>query len=163
MHLNIVRPMFLLAVVLLFIGANAMWGSAAQDVTPSSHAVHPIVGSWVLSSNADIPPSVYTFGADGAVVGTSVEGTRHGAWRPTGERTALVTVAGLDEAGALVTVYAEISLDATGEGLEVTYYIEPEPEGNYNIMGQNVATGARIVAEPVGPIEMSPLASPAPM
>jgi len=81
-----------------FLGANAV----AQD--DAQTAGHPLVGSWLVTFPGDptIPPSLYTFGADGTVVGTSADGARHGSWAATGPRTADLTVVGLAGPGQAV-------------------------------------------------------------
>ena len=66
---------------------------------------HPLVGTWLLDTNADDPanaPDVIVFTADGAYISVDAEGfPNHGVWEATGERTAGLTIVspGMEEEG----------------------------------------------------------------
>lgn len=71
-------------------------GTTAQEATPTAMGGHPLVGTWLLDTNADDPangPEVAVFTADGAYISVDAEGfPNHGVWEATGERTAGLTI-----------------------------------------------------------------------
>lgn len=91
------RPRVVAVLFGLIALAGSVFGAGALAQDDEQSAGHPLVGSWMVSfpNNPATPPSLYTFGADGTVVGESADGARHGSWAATGERTADLTVLGL--------------------------------------------------------------------
>jgi hypothetical protein len=152
-----------LAVVAL-VAAGRPGPGAAQDAAP---AAHPIVGTWLLDTDAADPanaPEVAVFTADGAYVSVDAEEfTSLGVWEATGERTATLTIvtAGADEEGALFgtfTIRAAIEADASGDAFTAEYTGEfvaadGTASGEY---GPGSAAATRLAAEapgePVGPL-----------
>jgi hypothetical protein len=159
-----------LSVVLLGIeGFDLRTSATAQEATPSTMSGHPLVGTWLLDTNADDPanaPEVTIFTADGAYISVDAEGfPNHGVWEATGERTAGLTIVspGMEDevpfAGTFV-VRASIEVDETGDSFTAQYtgeFITPDgrESGEY---GPGKATATRITVEemgtPAGPIEV---------
>lgn len=146
---------------LLVLGAPLLGGRALAQGEGGVPEGHPLVGSWlILFPDAPLtPPSLYTFGADGTVVGDSDGGPRHGSWEATGDRTGAFTVVGLGEgpAGAvlgLVQLRGSIDVDEAGDAFTLAYYASavaadgallPE-EGPFTAAGQRI-----IVQQPTAP------------
>jgi hypothetical protein len=159
-----------LAVVLLGIaGFDLRTSATAQEATPSTMSGHPLVGTWLLDTNADDPanaPEVTIFTADGAYISVDAEGfPNHGVWEATGERTAGLTIVspGMEDevtfAGTFA-VRASIEVDETGDSFTAQYtgeFVAPDgtKTGEY---GPGTATATRITVEemgtPAGPIEV---------
>jgi hypothetical protein len=158
-----------LAVIVLGIaGFDARSGATAQEATPTAMSGHPLVGTWLLDTNADDPanaPEVTIFTADGAYVSVDAEGfPNHGVWEATGERTAGLTIVspGMEEeafAGTFL-VRASIEVDEAGDSFTAQYtgeFIAADgtETGEY---GPGTATATRITVEemgtPAGPIEV---------
>src|SRR5688572_9864175 len=155
----------------LLVGMIATMGRsiAAQEATPTTLGGHPLVGTWLLDTNADDPanaPEVVVFTADGAYISVDAEGfPTLGAWEANGERTALVTIVspGMEDeetfAGTFM-VRATIDVDEAGDAFTAQYtgeFVEPDgtETGEY---GPGTATATRIEVEemgtPAGPIEV---------
>ncbi len=141
--------MFVVTAVIVLAGARAL----AQEPSDSTH---PLVGAWLISFPDDptLPPSLYSFTAEGTVVGTNVQGTRIGSWQATGERTADMTVVGYATGparimAALVKVHAQIEVDASGNHLTVRYVITVGEGARAQTTGPFTAEGERIVVEPM--------------
>jgi hypothetical protein len=150
------------------VGFDARSSATAQVATPTAMGEHPLIGAWLLDTNADDPangPEVTIFTADGAYISVDAEGfPNHGAWEATGERTAGLTIIspGMEEnafAGMFV-VRASIEVDETGDSFTAQYtgeFITPDgrESGEY---GPGKATATRITVEemgtPAGPIEV---------
>jgi hypothetical protein len=129
---------------------------------------HPLVGTWLLDTNADDPanaPEVTIFTADGAYISVDAEGfPNHGVWEATGERTAALTIVspGMEEeafAGMFV-VRASVEVDETGDSFTAQYtgeFVTPDGIGTGEY-GPGTATATRITVEemgtPAGPIEV---------
>ena len=156
------------AVVLLgVLAVGRSVGTAAQDAAPGPAAGHPLVGSWLLDTDADDPgnpPSVAAVGADGTYVEVDVDGAAVGAWEATGERTASLTLVfpipdGQGGFAGTGKVRGSIEVDAAGDTLTATATFElVGPDGaSQGEFGPIRVTGERIVVEPmgtpVGPIE----------
>ena len=157
-----------LAVIVLGIaGFDLRTSATAQEATPATMSGHPLVGTWLLDTNADDPanaPEVTIFTADGAYISVDAEGfPNHGVWEATGERTAGLTIVspGMEEetfAGTFV-VRASIEVDESGDSFTARYtgeFVAPDgtETGEY---GPGTATATRITVEemgtPAGPIE----------
>jgi hypothetical protein len=157
-----------IAVVALGLIVTPGRGTTAQEATPTSLSGHPLVGTWLLDTNADDPangPEVTVFTADGAYISVDAEGfPNHGVWEATGERTAGLTIVspGMEEdafAGTFV-VRASIEVDQTGDAFTAQYtgeFVDPGgvESGEY---GPGTATATRIEVEemgtPTGPLEV---------
>jgi hypothetical protein len=142
--------------------------TTAQEATPATLSGHPLVGTWLLDTNADDPddaPEVTIFTADGAYISVDAEGLPSlGVWEANGERTALLTIVspGMEEeafAGTFL-VRAAIEVNAAGDSFTAQYtgeFVEPDgtETGEY---GPGTATATRIDVEemgtPAGPLEV---------
>ncbi len=134
--------------------------------TDAPSAGHPLVGAWLVDTNADDsndPPARVILGADGSLLQVQLGGIALGAWEPTGERTGALTLAAeiADADGAVTTFIVRASLEATADGQGwtaqgTTEYIGPDGVSSGQI-GPIPATATRITVEP-----MSPAASPEP-
>ena len=184
----------ILAVVLVgWVAFGRGGGTAAQDGTPGptvvatvdatapptedaetpaetpveTAGVHPLVGVWLLDTDADDPenaPEVVAFTSDGVYVSVDAEGAPSiGVWEATGDQTATVTIVttAADEEEGFVgtfTIRATAEVDAGGDAFTAEYTAEfvqadDTSEGEY---GPGTATATRITAEepgePVGPL-----------
>jgi hypothetical protein len=157
-----------MVVVALSLMVTSGRGSTAQEATPTAMDGHPLVGTWLLDTNADDPangPEVTVFTADGAYISVDAEGLpNHGVWEATGARTAGLTIVspGMEEetfAGTFV-VRATIEVDETGDAFTAQYtgeFVTPDGTrtGEY---GPGTATATRIEVEemgtPAGPLEV---------
>ena len=130
-------------------------GALAQDAgdTPEEHR---LVGSWLILFPDDpgAAASLYTFGADGTIVGSSAAGPRHGTWEATGDRTAAFTVLGLVGGPQLPVVgllrlRGTVEVDEAGSGFALTYSAETiAPDGTVSpASGPLTARGTRITAQ----------------
>lgn len=152
----------LVALVLIGLIALGQNGSTvvAQDATPGATTGHPLVGSWLLDTDADDPanpPSLARFSADGGYVQTDADGaTAIGAWEASGEQTATVTFLFLNAEGdqffGTGKVRATVEVDSSGDTFTATYTIEfTDPDGNSEgEFGPGSATATRLAVEPMG-------------
>jgi hypothetical protein len=136
-------------------------GIGAQDGTPAAGtAGHPLVGAWVLDTDADDPtnpPTLAGFGADGIYTQVDADGTVGiGAWQATGPSTAALTFHSLaaenGQYGGMVTIRAAIEVGADGQTLTATYtleFVSPEGTGTGQY-GPGRVTGAKVAVEPMG-------------
>src|SRR5687768_11087904 len=122
----------LLAVsVLLLVGLLlSTSGVIAQDATPAADQ-HPIVGTWLLDSEPDIPDNpmeVDLVTADGGWISVDADGAVSiGAWEATGDQTADVTFWGLgteEEGGGMFVIRASAEVAADGNSFTAEYTIE---------------------------------------
>jgi hypothetical protein len=129
----------------------------AQD---AEMAGHPLVGTWLLDTDADDPtnpPSLASIGADGIYTEVDADGSvGMGSWQSTGPNTAELTFHGLGaeegEFFGMITVRAEIEVAADGQSLTATYTLEltgPDGTGTGQYGPGNV-TGTKVVVEPMG-------------
>jgi hypothetical protein len=156
-----------IAVVVLGLSATPGRGTTAQEATPTAMGGHPLVGTWLLDTNADDPanpPEVTIFTADGAYISVDAEGIpNHGVWVATGERRAGLTIVSpvMEEtfAGTFI-VRASLEVDETGDSFTAQYtgeFVDPDgvESGEY---GPGTATATRITVEemgtPAGPLEV---------
>ena len=142
-------------------------GTVAQDGTPAAMGAHPVVGTWLLDTDADDPanaPEVVIFTGDGGYISVDAEGgTGLGVWEATGEGTAVLTLVSPfgDEEGffGTFTIRATVEVDAAGEAFTAEYtgeFTDPAGTGTGEY-GPSLATATRIVAEapgtPVGTLD----------
>ena len=165
--------------VLLSVGAVMLLGTVAlrvhpvavaQEATPTAMHGHPLVGTWLLDTNADDPanaPEVVVFSADGAYISVDAEGFPSlGVWESSGARTATLTIVstGVEGEGGpfagTFMVRATLDIDETSDAFTAQYtgeFIEPDgtSTGEY---GPGTATATRIAVEamgtPAGPLEV---------
>ena len=158
---------FVIVVVGLMITVGR--GATAQEATPAAMGGHPLVGTWLLDTNADDPgnaPEVTIFTADGAYISVDAEGfPNHGVWEATGERTANLTIVspGQEEDGAFAGTFmvrATVEVDETGNAFTAQYtgeFVAPDGVGTGEY-GPGTATATRIEVEamgtPTGPLEV---------
>jgi hypothetical protein len=156
-------------VVLLFGTLVALGGAAAQEATPVARNGHPLVGVWLLDTDAEDPanaPEVTVFTADGAYISVDAEGfPQLGAWDATGEQTATLTLLspGVEEDGTFYGTFlirAAVEVDASGEAFTAEYtgeFVDPAGAGGGEY-GPGTATATRIAIEamgtPVGPLSV---------
>jgi hypothetical protein len=164
---------FLSVVVVLLLGSTVIGsrpGAAAQEATPTTMNRHPLVGTWLLDTDADDPanaPDVVVFTGGGAYISVDAEGFPSlGVWEASGERSATLTLVspGVEEedgafAGTFM-VRATIDVDESGDTFTAQYtgeFVEPDGTGTGEY-GPGTATATRIAAEamgtPVGPLEV---------
>jgi hypothetical protein len=162
----------IVAVVLLGILAlHAQPVVVAQAATPTTMNGHPLVGTWLLDTDADDPanaPEVTVFTADGAYISVDAEGFPSlGVWEARGERSATLTIVspGLEEeeedgafAGTFM-VRATIDVDESGDAFTAQYtceFVAPDGTGTGEY-GPGTAMATRVAVEamgtPVGPLE----------
>ena len=143
---------------------------SAQEAT-ADMATHPIIGVWVSDFNPADPGKVFVFNSyhpDGTYSSLHpFAGTGIGAWRATGERTCDVLLKYLNiasEAGkiepGIVTVWASITVDDTGDGLTDEAVIELRaPDGTVVALFPSQGAATRMVVEPM-PSLPAPEATP---
>ena len=164
------RSLVSLSVVVVMLGLLVAFDSrtSAQQATPAAMNGHPLVGTWLLDTNADDPenaPEVTIFTADGAYISVDAEGfPNHGVWEASGEQSATLTIVspGMEEdafAGTFI-VRATIEVDETGDAFTAQYtgeFVEPDGTGTGEY-GPGTATATRITVEamgtPAGPLEV---------
>lgn len=146
----------MLALIVMLAGLVAVGrptpDAGAQDSTDSL-ANHPLVGVWLLDTDAEDPenaPTPTIFSSDGTYVQVDEDGTGIGVWDATGERTANLTILFFDEGGSY-KVRAAVEVDETGEELSASYTFEPTIAGeSLGEFGPESATGTRIAVEAMG-------------
>ena len=149
---------------LLFVFVVAAPATMAQDTDATSTYGHPLVGTWLVDTNADDsndPPARVVLGADGSLLQVQLDRVALGAWEPTGDQTGALTVAAevADADGAVNIYIVRASLEASEDGQSWTAQATSEfigPDGvSSGQLGPIPATATRITVEP-----MSPTASP---
>ena len=163
-------------VVVLLVGVIATLGrgATAQEATPDTTAMmamatHPIVGAWRFVNEPGTPEENVSYGifhADGTYTEAHpYGGPGIGAWTPTGERTADLTIIfqnisedpNVFEPG-VVTVWQAFEVDETGTTLTATGSVEvATPDGAVVFAGEANSLGTRVKAEPV-PVMGTPMA-----
>ena len=91
--------MFLSTVAVMLLGILGLQMqpvAIAQEATPTTMNRHPLVGTWLLDTDADDPantPDVVVFTGGGAYISVDAEGFPSlGVWEASGERTATLTI-----------------------------------------------------------------------
>lgn len=146
------------AVALVFpaLVAGGVVSIRAQEGTPVAKADHPVVGAWLTDTNQDDPanvPAFFVFHSDGTYI--QEEGDIGvGAWEPTGERTAALTILfrfTTEDGGVrLLKVRASVEVAEDGATFTAPYSLElTEPDGTISMQDTGVATGERITVEPL--------------
>ena len=118
--------MFLSTVAVMLLGILGLQMqpvAIAQEATPTTMNRHPLVGTWLLDTDADDPantPDVVVFTGGGAYISVDAEGFPSlGVWEASGERTATLTIVspGMEEeafAGTFM-IRATIDVDEVGD------------------------------------------------
>lgn len=149
------------AIVLLLMAVFTLGPQvAAQDTDASAMATHPVVGVWrtAVSNTGDTPfTSFSTFHADGSYLEVLPDGTIcSGVWRPTGERTADVTLYvyfSIDDRLVLGEGRLAVEVDETGNALtEAGTVVGHYEDGSLAIAIESPATGIRLEVLPVEPL-----------
>ena len=98
---------------------------------PPLLAEHPLVGTWLLTfpDEPDASPRLNSYTADGIALQTHPAGNdAQGAWAPTGERTAVVTLLllGLERGATRGTgrARAALEVDAAGDAFAGWFTVE---------------------------------------
>jgi hypothetical protein len=172
------RLSFLVSILVLVLTSMLLASSAqvgtAQEGTPSTFPAHPVVGTWVFDTDAADPANVLSyaaFHADGTygevhpLVGVGV-----GAWRPTGARTADLTIVFQDVdpspagvAPGTLVIRAAVEVDPTGDALTAPFTSEGwGPDGTVLFTNAFTATATRLVVEPMGPLGTPVAGTPTP-
>lgn len=170
MHRHLVRIFVLIVLLSLPFATHGVTSSAgAQDVTPAGH---PLVGAWVLDldlQGTDDPPLYVLFHADSTVIlANPYFGDGVGAWQPTSERTADVTIVFQDldsdptqTAPGILTALMAIEVDTAGETFTARWEAESRWfDGTLASLDESVAMGTRLPVEPL-PASATPIASDA--
>ena len=146
----------------------------AQEGTPSAVSAHPVVGAWVFDTDAADPANALSYAAFHAD-GTYVEvhplvGVGVGAWHPTGERTADLTIvfqdidpsrAGIAPGTLIIRVAVEV--DPTGDALTAPFTSEGRgPDGAVVFTNAFTATATRLAVEPMVPLGTPMAGTPTP-
>ena len=134
--------MFLSTVAVMLLGILGLQMqpvAIAQEATPTTMNRHPLVGTWLLDTDADDPantPDVVVFTGGGAYISVDAEGFPSlGVWEASGERTATLTIVspGMEEeafAGTFM-IRATIDVDEVGDAFTAQYtgeFVEPDVE-----------------------------------
>ena len=145
---------------LLLMSVVAAPAAMAQDTDATSPAGHPLVGAWLVDTNADDsndPPARVILGADGTLLQVGGGQVAIGAWEPTGEQTGALTLTAqmADADGAISTAIVRATLEASEDGLSWTAqttweYIGPDGVSSGQV-GPVAATATRIAVEPMVP------------
>jgi hypothetical protein len=137
----------------------------AQD---TEMAEHPLVGTWLLDTDADDPtnaPTLGIFTADGIYAQVEADGAvGMGSWHATGPNMAEMTFHGLfgaeeGEFFGMATIRSAIEVASDGQSLTATFTLEfTDPDGTSSgEYGPGNVTGTKVVVEPmgtpVGPLE----------
>lgn len=156
-------------VVILILLAALGSTAVAADPSPMATAGDPLVGAWVLDTNAQDPTnpsSLAIFHADGTYVQTDPSGTGVGAWQSTGPGSAdlIIRFEATDDQGAVSMTIVRAAVEAAGDGQSLTATFTLEfigPDGTSSgQLGPVTATGTRLAVEPMG-TPVGPLAPPA--
>ena len=134
----------------------------AQDAASTDYAGHPFVGSWMLDTDTSDPgntPSLVVVSADGSYIEFDSDGPGVGAWEPTGDTTATLTIHFIDsDGGGGGVIRASVEVAADGQSLTASYTLEifdPATGEGSGEIGPGIAEGTRMVVEAPGTPEMS--------
>jgi ABC-type transport system substrate-binding protein len=126
----------------------------AQNSAPADYSDHPLVGPWDLDTDTldpENPPSWAVFSADGTYVQVDVDGAAMGAWEPTGDTTANLTLPFVD-GGDKETIRGNVEVTPDGQTLTITATIEFVDASGQSSgeIGPLTAEGTRMVVEGPG-------------
>jgi hypothetical protein len=137
--------------------------AVAQEATPPSMAAtatHPVVGVWEFANDLGggiTFPSIGTFHADGTYLEVLPDGSLLvGVWRPTGERTADLTVYShyvINDKLANGEGRSRVEVDATGNAITTSGpFVGRFEDGSIDIAVEGTTPGARLGVLPVVPL-----------
>jgi len=152
------HTMVLSALVLLgslVVGSRAYVTAQEMDFTG-----HPLIGTWILMTDDQSLPDVITFSDDGAVTDVESSGAvQLGAWEPTGDSTANLTIVSWSDEGS-GTIRAGIEVAADGQSFTASYtfeFVDPASGESTGEYGPGTATATRVAVEapgtPIGSFE----------
>jgi hypothetical protein len=173
------RFSILLSVVLVLLGSAVVLArpsTSAQEATPTGMAAHPVVGLWRFTNEVGDAtfPSLGIFHADGTYVEDYPDASSFslGLWRPTGERSAEVTVYQnqvvddkLTNGEGRWTVEVDETGDALtqGAGFFLGLFEDGSVEFSVEWEGSTEPVATRLGIQPVVPLEsLLPEGTPAP-
>ncbi len=167
---RIIVSLSLALVVLLGLVTAMERSTRAQEATPAM-ADHPVVGGWNWENDMGDGTSLSTYAAfhpDGTYVESFGEdGTDIGVWKPTGARTADLTLYSADvdpDPNVTVPVRSRqaIEVDETGNMITADgIYQGIGEDGAVLFEGLGLAKGTRLEVLPVVPLGTSAAATPA--
>ena len=112
-------------------GLAAAGRAASARVAAPAGAGHPLVGAWLLTfpDEPEASPRLNSYPADGITLQTHPAGNdAQGAWAPTGERTAVMTLLllGLERGATRGTgrVRAALEVDVAGDAFAGSFTLE---------------------------------------
>ena len=165
-------------VVLLFGLVAAMGGGAtAEEATPDttammSMATHPLVGAWQWSNNPGDPMASFTYAIfhdDGTYTEYDPNiGVGIGVWRPTGERTADLTIVFQDIdpaqevfAAGWASFWMAIDVDASGNAMSAEGNLEARtPDGTVVAQLPYTGFGTRLTVDTTTPLNLALAGTP---
>lgn len=145
--------------LLLVIGVGV---NAKIQSTDVAAADHPLIGTWIVNSDAPDPTTplvLVTFSADGTYIQVNSDGHAGlGVWRADGAETATMTALGTGLSPqtmpqAMTTVRAEIAIDPGNDLFTMVYtvqFVAPGDGASSGQLGPATAQGRRIGVEPLG-------------
>ncbi len=148
--------------------AAAARAARALDAAPAGSG-HPLVGAWLLTfpDEPGASPRLNSYTADGIALQTHPAGNdAQGAWAPTGERTAVMTLLllGLARGATRGTgrVRAALAVDAAGDAFAGSFTLEFVAAGGASRgeEGPWRVAGRRVRAEPPSAHATPPAAAP---
>ena len=146
-----------LSAVLVLTAALLVGGGAAvvAQTTAPDYTGHPLIGSWMLDTDTTDPGNLHSlviFSAEGSYLEVGPDGPGVGAWEPTGDTTAILTIVFVEDEGTGM-VRASIQVAADGQTLTASYtleFVDPATGEGTGQVGPGGVEGVRIVAEAPG-------------
>ena len=153
-------------VVIVLLGSAVVLSrlpATAQEATPSGAAdmaSHPVVGGWRVTVDLGggvTSPDLQVFHADGTYTEVLPAGSvLVGVWRPTGDRTATLTVYEnylMDDRLVQAEGRFTVEVDETGNALtEEGTFVGLFEDGSVAVAFESPATGTRMEVLPVEPL-----------
>lgn len=135
--------------------------SMAQQTTPTTEMSHPVVGAWILDTDASTgenAPSLASFSSDGVYHEVSSDGPDGiGVWQPIDADSVALTITYIDvdpdgTYSSTTTVRATVDVDSSGNAFTAQYTLEfVDPQGGSSgQLGPGTATATRMTVEPMG-------------
>ena len=178
---RLILSLSVVVVLLLGVVVTRERGATAQEATPDTTAMmamatHPVVGLWRFTNEVgdDTFPSLGIFHADGTYVEDYPDESSFslGLWRPTGERSAEVTVYQnyvVDDKLANGEGRWTVEVDETGDALTqgAGFFLGLFEDGSVEFSieweGSTEPIATRLAIQPVVPLEsLLPEGTPAP-
>src|SRR4051794_15999178 len=162
-------PVLLLLAGVALRGLTAAGRAVGARDAAATGARHPLVGAWLLTfpDEPGASPRLNSYTADGIALQTHPAGNdAQGAWAPTGERTAVMTLLllGLERGTTRGTgrVRAALEVDAIGDAFAGSFTLEFVANGgaSWGEEGPLRVAGKRVRAEPPSAQATPPAATP---